>query len=167
MITNASGRRVVRLDFTKIAPKLYQGGAVVPLHDYADFSMIVLCAVEYQPVMPYFGGQIIPAAFDDTLRPTGEDLARALNAALMVASELRRGGRVLVTCYQGLNRSGLVVGLTLSLLGTMHDGKHIVNTIRTARGSEALKNTTYERIVVDFADQRTRRVPSSSSEVTP
>jgi len=132
------------LDLDRVAPKLYQGGAVDPSYHYGWFDMIVLCAIELQPELPHFRGEVVRPAFDDTVSPTRLDLTRAAVAADLVAKALHRGKCVLVTCRAGWNRSGLVSGLAL---GRSMPGAHAVSLIRRARGHYALCNSTFERIV--------------------
>lgn len=136
----------MKLDIDRVASRLHQGGRVDETHHYPEFSMIVLCAREIQPAMSRFGGKVIHAPFDDTHSPTERDLARAVDAACAVVREITIGGRVLVTCSMGWNRSGLVVGLALNQL-TGLPAHRIVELIRKARGEDALSNQTFERIV--------------------
>ncbi len=139
---------VADLDFDQVSPRLYQGGKTDPDRSYGPFTMIVLCAEECQPKLPRFRGRVLRPAFDDTARPTERELARARAAALEVAKEITRGGRVLVTCAAGLNRSGLVVGLALNHV-TKLTADQIITRIRAARGEHALCNPTFARIVTD------------------
>jgi protein-tyrosine phosphatase len=132
------------LDIDRVAPKLHQGGAVDPTYHYSWFDVIVLCATEYQPELPYFRGEIVRPAFHDTDTPTRLELARAAAAANLVANATRRGQRVLVSCFMGWNRSGLVTGIAL---GRTTSGEHALGLIRRARGDKALGNETFARIV--------------------
>lgn len=134
------------LDYDQVAPRLFQGGAVDPTRSYHPFSMIVLCAEELQPTLPRFTGTILRPAFRDTPNPTAAEIRRARAAAQEVAAHVKRGGRVLVTCAAGLNRSGLVVGLALNRL-TDWSPEKIVRQIRRARGDDALYNPTFRQIV--------------------
>ncbi|MBT8453022.1 MAG: dual specificity protein phosphatase family protein [Deltaproteobacteria bacterium] len=122
---------------------------------YKPFSMIVLCSKEHQPRMARYRGRIVRPAFEDTLYPHDKEHQAALVAAKKVANELYNGGRVLVTCTAGLNRSGLVTGLALCMGTTLH-GENIVRLIRRARGEDALSNRTFEKIVRDFAQGKDR-----------
>jgi hypothetical protein len=142
-------------DFDKVSPRLYQGGKVDGRFTYKPFSMIVLCSEEHQPRMARYRGRIVRPAFDDTLYPNEKERKAALAAAKKVANELYNGGRVLVTCSAGLNRSGLVTGLALCM-GTRLHGDQIVRLIRTARGEQALSNRTFEKIVRDFSQGKAR-----------
>jgi hypothetical protein len=63
------------------------------------------------------------------------------DAARMVAASVVRGGAVLVRCHWGLNRSGLVVGMALVLLGM--PGPRAVELVRDRRGPSALCNLSF------------------------
>ena len=134
------------MDFDKVAPRLYQGGKLDARKAYQPFTMIVLCAEELQPRLTRFRGKVIRGGIDDTLWPNEREKKFAFSAASKVAAELRRGGRVLVTCAAGWNRSGLVTGLALCMSTRMHPNE-IVRRIQAARGEHALSNRTFKQIV--------------------
>jgi protein-tyrosine phosphatase len=117
--------------------------------------MIVLCSEEHQPRMAKYRGRIVRPAFDDTIWPNDREVASAFAGARKVADELYRGGRVLVTCSAGLNRSGLVTGLALCMATKLHP-EQIVKRIRRARGEDALSNRTFEKMVRDFGQGKKR-----------
>lgn len=146
------------LDFHPVVPRLYQGGAVLPERSYNPFSMLVLCAQEHQPVMPRFRGKLIRPAFDDTNQPTADEIARAQAASRAVVREYRRNptANILVTCYAGWNRSGLVTALALNEL-TNWSTDQIVNVIKAARGPNALSNSTFCLVVDSFNPMAARR----------
>ena len=87
---------------------------------------------------------MVRARIDDA-RPSKQEVAIALQAARSVAGHLREGRVCLVTCHAGLNRSGLVSGLALRMLG--YDGESAVRAVRAARGQQALGNEHFRRIV--------------------
>lgn len=109
---------MTRLDVTRIAPKLWIGSAppIGKLLREFGFDVVVLCAREYQPSERSFSGvRVIRAPFEDgKVTPVIEATAR--EAARHVVSAINRGQRVLVTCAQGRNRSGLVVARALEKL---------------------------------------------------
>jgi len=139
--------------FNKVTEKLYQGSVPDDAHAYDGFTMIVLCAQERQPALPKFRGKVLRPAFDDTANPTADEMERARKAASEVGTEIMRGGRVLVTCAAGLNRSGLVTGLALTMTTRM-PALEIVRAIRAARGEDALSNPTFHQHVFAAADLR-------------
>lgn len=67
-----------------------------------------------------------------------------------VARAVLDGGRVLVRCHWGLNRSGLLVGLALRLLGI--DGPEAVELVRSTRSRCALRNGTFATTVKSCQD---------------
>jgi len=139
--------------FNKVSAKLYQGSVPDPDSSYEGFSMIVLCAQECQPELPRFKGTVLRPAFDDTTNPSVAHVQRARDASVAVGSELMRGGRVLVTCFMGLNRSGLVVGQAMAMT-TRIPADQIVEMIRAARGKDALTNTTFHAMVLSAVRMR-------------
>ena len=140
-----------------VTDRLFQGSVPDPALSYDRFTMIVLCAQEQQPELPRFPRKIVRPAFDDTHEPTKEEIDRARNAASEVARELLAGGCVLVTCAAGLNRSGLVSGLALTM-STRLPADEIIAKIRAARGDMALCNRTFAAIVEQSAQLRDRLV---------
>jgi protein-tyrosine phosphatase len=126
------------------------GAAPDPTRPYPEFDVIVLCAEEVQPTFQRFKGTVIRAPFDDSPYPTAKERKIAIRAAREVAKRLRKGQRVLVTCAQGLNRSGLVVGIALKMAARMHVNE-IIERIRKARGDWALSNPAFERFLRGFS----------------
>jgi len=141
------------LDASLIYPGLSQGAApdIGPRLAAAGFTDLVLCAEEWQPphqvddmtaqimgydprVPAYPGVNLIYAPADDitTTPPTRDVLALAVQTANEVVKRVRAGGHVLVTCWAGRNRSGLVTALSLHKL-TGLSGVQCVHIIRTAR----------------------------------
>lgn len=91
-------------------------GSYPPPGSPIPFDVLVLCAEELQPpASAYPGVTVLHVPLDDA-DPTGDEILRAVAAGKNVAARLRQGARVLVTCAQGRNRSGLVVGLALEEL---------------------------------------------------
>jgi hypothetical protein len=101
------------IEANRIVSGLYQGSAPPqgPGVAAAGFDALVLCALEYQPPARCFPGAIVlRCPLDDDLTravPKG-GRRRVIEAGRQIAEILRRGGRVLVTCVAGRNRSGLV-----------------------------------------------------------
>ena len=141
------------LDASLIYPGLSQGSApdIGPGLAAAGFTDLVLCAEEWQPpyqvddvtaqimgynpeVPAYPGVNLIYAPADDIVitPPTREVLVQAVQTANEVVKRVQAGGNVLVTCWAGRNRSGLVTALSLHKL-TGFSGVQCVHIIRTAR----------------------------------
>ena len=139
---------------SEIIPGLYVGSKPLPgRHD--DVDAIVLAAMEYQPPAHLFPGtEVIHAPLDDAPgRHMREDeIAIATKAADRVSRLLRAGRRVLSSCQLGLNRSSLVAALAMhDVYGMSAD--EIIARLRRARGSWALSNPNFEkllRVVIDM-----------------
>lgn len=101
---------------TWIMPRLWQGSRPqfdAPL-DEMGFDAVALCTVEYQPEDRHVRIPTIRAELDDSGRPpTAVEMVAAHRAGRQVAKLWAQGGRVHVTCWLGLNRSGLVTALAL------------------------------------------------------
>jgi len=133
---------------SKIVPGLYVGSKPPPgRHDGID--VIVLAAMEYQPPASLFPGvEVIYAPLDDApTRPMRKDeIALATKTAASVVRRLRAGRRVLVTCQLGMNRSALIAALAMSEVHEM-GADEIITRLRQARGSWALSNPNFERLL--------------------
>lgn len=125
------------LDANLIFGKLYQGAAPPTGTTVANagFQVLVLCADEYQPKAEEFPGvEVIRMPSDDYshVPPTESHRNKVRKTAEVVAARLDENKAVLVTCFGGYNRSGLVTGYSLHLhLGW--DGEKIVWWIRSKR----------------------------------
>lgn len=126
--------RIRSLDVNEVIPGLWQG-SMPPKGDAlrkAGFTALVLAAEEYQPAADDFPGvtvvhmPIADAAIDR------ETWQRVVATAVEVSQIRARGGRVLVTCQMGLNRSGLVSALSLILLDGFSPARAIAR-VRQAR----------------------------------
>jgi protein-tyrosine phosphatase len=104
------------MGYTYLADRLAQGSAPPP-NVPLPFDLVVLAAMEYQDAdIP--GCEVLRVPLDDS-GPPPTPIERTLirHAAHEVARQLRAGKRVLVTCWQGRNRSGVISGLALVELG--------------------------------------------------
>lgn len=115
-----------------------------------NFTMLVLVAEEHVPRAILFRG------IDVRLFPLDDgpiDLAwtNPLHAALRkigatIRREVERGGKVMVACNEGRNRSGLVVAFALRELG--HDPSTVVEFIRRRRSvPNVLMNHWFEEAI--------------------
>lgn len=136
-------------DANHIAHNIWQGSAPrtpeVQANLHRQFDVLVLTAEEYQPPAASFPGvEVIHAGFDDSGQPMKADEFRLASAAsAVVADRVRAGYRVLVTCWQGRNRSGLVTALALHRL-TGAPGKECMRTVQERR-PQALTNRYFQR----------------------
>jgi protein-tyrosine phosphatase len=99
--------------------RLAQGSAP-PAYTKLPFDVIVLAAKEYQPSLPEHEVWRVPLD-DSGPPPTSNERWMIYNTASRVARRIRHGQRVLVTCHQGRNRSGVIAGLALVELGLPGD----------------------------------------------
>lgn len=133
----------------RVAPRLWQGSIPPEGTDLGrqGFTLLVLAAAEHQPPASCFPGlrRVVHAPFDDHV-PTAAELAIAEQAASQVAAALCAGDRVLVTCFSGLNRSGLIVARSMVMLGT--PAESAIRKVRRARGPRALGNEHFVRALL-------------------
>ena len=121
--------------------RLAQGSAP-PLGVPLPFDTVVLAAREYQPDLPGF--EVVRVPLDDGPPPTKAERMRIRHVARDVADRVRAGKRVLVTCWAGRNRSGVISGLAMRHLGV--PGPEAAARIRRAR--EGLTNPHFYAMVV-------------------
>lgn len=122
--------------------KLAQGSRPPEFVKGLPFDVIVLAAREWQPELS--GYEVIRVLLDDSGPPPtpAERIAIRQNAR-RVAHRIRAGKRVLVTCVQGRNRSGVIAGLALVELGL--PPKLVVQQIRRIR--DGLANPYFRAMV--------------------
>jgi hypothetical protein len=163
------------VECSRVAPALWQGSAP-PLTAVTGralpFDLVVLCAEEYQagglagPDRP-FGrrARVMRVPLDDshTSRDVSSSrVALAVSAARAIARLYRTGGaRILVTCMQGRNRSGLVTALTLVEMG--FQAKDAIGHVRHARGPSALSNPRFVKLIHDASGRRFLSFPCDVS----
>ena len=135
----------------RVVKNLWMGSA--PLCDTEDsrrmqyrFDVLVLAAMEHQPSSLCFPGvRVIHAPIDDGRYVPENEIRIVSRASELVANALRIGKRVLVTCWQGRNRSGFIVAMALVRLGIHPD--QAIELVRRARGQTALSNEAFVGII--------------------
>ena len=148
------------LDCHEIAPGLFVGsapqfgGAVAR----AGFDVLVFCANEHQPPGEAHPGVVIARArLEDDGSPMSKGhMHQALATAGFVAARVREGKKVLVTCFQGRNRSGLVAALALTAL-TGASGACCARAVRARRQAPhgpALTNRSFLRLLDAIGEKR-------------
>lgn len=145
---------MILVEASEIIPGLWQGSFPEPGPEVAKsgFTLLILCAQEYQMAdEDYPGVRVIRAPNQDDSTPLSRNrLKIALDAAREAADELRAGGKVLSTCAAGLNRSGLVTGITLHLYKGW-DGDKCIQHVRNQRGDrhglKALFNPIFAKAI--------------------
>lgn len=147
------------IDATEIIPKLlYIGSAPSIGHALrnADFHVLVLCASEYQPPDRDFPGvQVIHCPLEDVAGEIPSEAARdrlcyAVNVA---AKSVRNGRKVLASCLQGRNRSGLVVALVVAEL-TGCSGTAARRYVQSLR-EHSLTNYTFTEFLATIPESTT------------
>jgi hypothetical protein len=153
---------------------LAQGDKASTIDAAHRFDVIVFCAQEYQP-HPGHILQINPRcrvllAPNDDSELSHAQLQTATEAAQDVAMAFAQGRRVLITCMQGRNRSGLVTALALCMIYGV-SGRRAARLVKERRtGAPALTNPHFverlARIPACHAVAR-KRVPrpTVSSEI--
>ena len=129
---------------SRVAGELWQGDA--RMEDAARFRMLVLTAREVQETPPGYLGVVLREPLTDDGDPENLTRARRLVDAVRSLGKTATIAPMLVACSQGLNRSGLVVGLLLRSIDV--SGPDAVRWIRAARGYEALSNPVFEAWVL-------------------
>ncbi len=137
-------RKCTEIDAHRLMARLWQGS--VPLSGALlrdlGFDVVVLCAEELQTPDDFSVAGINPppdlvevgvyrCPLDDA-RLTEAEASRAHSASVALARMHREGKRILVTCAQGRNRSGLVAALTMRLLLGC-TGSHAASIVRMVR----------------------------------
>lgn len=115
-----------------------------------QFNAVALMAKEYQPDSLWPGSvRVYKLPLDDIDRMSPAEYATtkygAQSLAKRIAQRIRRGHRVLSTCWMGLNRSGLVSAYTLMELGMKP--WQAIETIRTFRSPRALGNSLFVSMI--------------------
>ncbi len=127
---------------------LWQGGAD-DVTSSAGYDVIILCADEFQPARHIIATkdmEVVHAPNDDSEKPlTREQLTTAIAASRVAASRFRDGKKVLISCMQGRNRSGLVTALTLHRLYGMA-GERCREYIRS-KVPHALSNPSFNKFL--------------------
>lgn len=118
-------------------------GSVPPPGAVLPFDVIVLAAIEHQDIdLP--GYEVLLVPLDDSgPPPSPADRVLIRETARRIARRIRAGKRVLVTCHQGRNRSGVLAGLALVELGLPRD--RAVRRIRVYR--QGLTNPWFRAMV--------------------
>lgn len=148
------------MNANEILPLLWQGGKP-PIGSelrMRGFSLLVLCAMEYQlPAHLFEGVEVVYAPNDDSWEGARADRVKmALTAARRVSAAMNEGRKCLVTCWAGINRSGLVTGISLHIV-TGWSGDQCVRHIR-ARRKKALGNPHFSRLIRSLGTKRPQAI---------
>ena len=157
----------------EILPRLWQGGTEdddvigrpTPDGHYSrshPFDLVVTLFADAQPV-PWEVEELRFGFPDSSLTPRGIERAVALSAH--AHSRWQSGARVLVRCQAGVNRSGLVMAMTLMRHGL--SATDAIGLIRERRGPAALSNRHFVRWLVEEAHRHVSVDPSDASSASP
>lgn len=133
----AAAPRALNWNYNWIVPgKLIQGGYPNPPGGaLAVCDTLVLTAEEAQPRVSVPAGKSVLRfpLDDDFYRPVPREVGQmAIEFAGQLANEIRSGRKVAVTCWEGVNRSGLITALTMIQLFRCSP-RQAISTIRANR----------------------------------
>lgn len=129
---------------SEVLPGLWQGGCIDGVRLPDDFTLVVsLYKWESYDVGPTTE-RLTFTAYDAAEVP---DVAEAANAAY---AAWKAGGKVLIHCQAGLNRSGLTTALVLMADGYSADDA--IRLVREKRCPMVLCNATFERYLRELVE---------------
>jgi len=153
------------IDASRVGPKLWVGSFPPAELRKHGFSAVALCAAERQSIEP---DVLTLRVLLDDAEFTDEEIQRVFALAARAARQVNRirqhGGRVLVTCRAGINRSALVAAVSLMMLDDLR-ADQAVEQIRNARGPRTMEgwgmlplcNQSFVRALHRYDDARVRR----------
>ena len=152
----------------EILPGLWQGGTEdddvvgcpTPDGHYSrshPFDLVVTLFADAQPV-PWEVEEVRFGFPDSNLTPKRIERAVALSG--YAYARWQSGARVLIRCQAGVNRSGLVMALTLMRHGL--SATDAIGLIREGRGPAALSNRHFVRWLVEEAHRHVSVDPSDA-----
>lgn len=118
--------------------------------DLRGFDVWVQCAAEFQSPSPAPGLRVIHCPLiDDGYSLSKKEADLAVAVAKEAAVAIQDGKRVLISCTEGRNRSGLVMALTLQALKPDMPMRFIIEHIRTERHARGpvLSNERFVRFL--------------------
>jgi hypothetical protein len=122
----------------EVAPGLFQGDFPEGRVDWSRFDDVVSMSQTAPDVRLEPGGLWLHVPIPDA---DIEDPDGVREAARLVADRVGAGRRVLVHCWAGLNRSGVVSARALMFMGVPVDAA--IAAVRAARGPSALFNADF------------------------
>ena len=126
-------------DYNHVFGPIWQGGVQ---HDSLNqFDVLVLTANDVQEPPPGFQGKTLYFPFKDSPELMNLFVAQRAAKAVLRYLAAHPNAKVLITCYMGWNRSGLVTALILRGLGI--SAPQAILLVRGARGPNALTNLTF------------------------
>lgn len=163
MVTEPGGKLRPLDPVSEIIPGLWQG---IRPASYRDYDLVVSCEqfLAKGPMESYDGMVIhIPMRDDDEFKVPNAAIQAAAHAMVVIISD---GGKILVHCSGGLNRSSLVTIRFLILCESMLPAD-AVTLLRAKRDQFCLCNKAFERWVLGeqlpTAETSTFRLESPAS----
>ncbi len=146
-----AGHDTERFTFGEVAPGLYQGDFPDGDVDWDRFDdVITMSSAAPSPLLRPDGLWLHVPIWDGEMEEP--DLVR--ETARTVADRLGAGRRVLVHCWAGLNRSGVVAARALMFGGVPVD--QAIAAVRAARGADALFNAHFVTWLYEEAGEAVR-----------
>lgn len=150
-----AAQRALAWNYNWIVPgKIIQGGYPnPPAGALAICDTLVLTAEEAQPrVSVPAGKSVLKFPLDDDFyRPVPREIGQmAIQFGAQLADEVRAGRKVAITCWEGVNRSGLITALTMMHLFRCSP-QQAISTIRANRKHPertALGNPMFEQFLL-------------------
>lgn len=138
------------IDANEVFERLWVGSVPPRGHRLAanGFTHVVLCAEDFQFAADKFAEiVVVHCPYEDMDGPMrGSTMALVFATARAVAEAVKNGGKVLVTCAAGINRSALVAALAMQMLGV--EAWASVERVRAHRFTHCLSNEAFKRIAL-------------------
>ena len=139
----------------RVATRLWVGSAPTTRDDRRavcdQFDVIVFCAEEFQPDAKLFPGVIVWRCGIDDADITRREENLVFTTADNAENAYSEGLRVLVTCWQGRNRSAVVAAASMILRG--YTPRQAIATVRARRKvSYVLSNPSFVRFLHSLGD---------------
>lgn len=140
---------ITDLDANEIIPGLWVGSKP-PKGEFLyknNYTHVVLCCPDYQlPAKDFPNVNVIHCPFEDNYNiMNNTTMVLVFVTAKLIAETHKNGGKILVTCYAGLNRSALLAALALRILG--YSPFFAIESLRENRNKRCLENKIFERLV--------------------
>lgn len=132
------------MEYDRITSTLYMGNAPKASDVIPAFHEVVLCAEEHQPNLR--NANVVRCPIPDA-ELTSNQIQLVAMVAAHVAKNMDSGLVTLVTCWAGLNRSGLVCALALMLCKKHYSALDAIQLVRKARGPYALSNEHFVELL--------------------
>lgn len=145
--------RQVEFNYSWIIDRLAQGNYPgTAKRGFAEFDVIMLNAEEHQPRWKAPPGKYLfkLPLDDDPYQPVPLDVGQVIvEAAIAAGSYHVAGHKVITTCHQGHNRSGICTAIILMHYYGM-SANDSINLIRRQRNDDCIGNPMFEQFVANW-----------------